>query len=69
MIICFKLILYNKLDDHTFGKSAYSFDCTYFRLIFLTAKALHSMTMRGFLFGATEPEIRTLKRIQLRILG
>ena len=48
---------------------AYSFECTFFRTICLTAKALHRITMHGFLVGATEPEKRTLKRIQLRILG
>jgi len=48
---------------------AYPFDCTFFRPICLTAKALRRITMRGFLVGATEPEKRTLKRVQLRNLG
>ncbi len=54
---------------HLLGESAYAFDCTFFRLICLTAKALRRITMRGFLVGATEPEKRTLKGFQLRILG
>ena len=114
------------LAVHLLGKSAYSFDCTFFRLICLTAKALRRMvgfcssalascvalppasmqscktgiqyvlyiTMRGShaappcaaplrgglqqcksavlpicLVGATELEKRTLKQVQLRILG
>ncbi len=69
MIISFKIGSYNVLGDHPFGESAYPFDCTFFRLICLTAKALRRTTMRGFLVGATKPEKRTLKRVQLRILG
>jgi|LWDU01.1.fsa_nt_gi anti-anti-sigma regulatory factor len=51
------------------GKSVYSFDCTFYRLICLTAKTSHRMTMFSFLVGATEPVKRTLKRVQLRLLG
>jgi len=57
------------LDIHLIGGSAYSFDCTFFKLICLTANALRRTTMRGPLVGATEPEKRTLKRVQLRFLG
>jgi len=82
------------LGDHLLGIFAYLFDCTFFRLICLTAKALRRITMRGFLVGATEPDKsagqpictaigrpkgvwykdvpdvkRTLKQVQLRILG
>jgi len=38
------------------GGSPYSFDCTFFSPICLTAKTLLRITMRGFLVGATEPE-------------
>jgi hypothetical protein len=69
MLMCFKIESYSVLGDHSVGESAYSFDYTFFRLICLTAKALHRMAMHGFLVGATEPEKRTLKRVQLRILG
>lgn len=48
---------------------AYSFDCTFFRLICLTAKALHRMTMCGFLVYENEPEKRTLKRVQQKAPG
>lgn len=48
---------------------AYPFDCTLFRLICLTVKVLRRITMRDFLVGATEPEKRTLKRVQLKNLG
>ncbi len=65
----FKIGLYSVLGEHPLGSYAYSFDRTFFRLIYLTAKAIHSTTMHGFLVGATEPEKRTLKRVQLRILG
>jgi hypothetical protein len=51
------------------GEYAYSLDCTFFRLICLTAKALHRMAMCGFLVGTTEPEKSTLKRVQLRVPG
>ena len=69
MIICFKIEGFSVLGNYLLGASAYPFDCTFFRLIYLTAKALRRTTMRGFLVGATEPEKRTLKRVQLRILG
>ncbi len=74
--------MYSKIDrhtmlgNHTLGESAYPFDCTFFRLICLTAKVLRRMTMCDFLVGAklphpcsrplpasmqvTEPEKRTL---------
>jgi len=39
------------LDESEF---AYAFDCTFFRLICLTAKTLRRITMRGFLVGTTE---------------
>ena len=55
------------LGDHLLGE-AYPFNCTFFRLNCLTAKPLRRTTMRGFLVGATEPEKRTLKGVQLRIL-
>jgi hypothetical protein len=67
--MCIKIVRYSLLDDSPWGKPAYSFDCTFFRLIYLTAKTLHRVTMHGFLVGATESEKRTLKRVQLRILG
>lgn len=57
------------LNENSLSTLAYSFDCTFFRLICLTAKALQRITMRGFLVGATKPKKRTLKRVQLRILG
>lgn len=47
----------------------FSFECTFFKLICLTAKALHSMAMCDFLVGATKLEKRTFKRIQLRFPG
>jgi len=65
----FKLARYSLLGDHPLGEFAYSFNCTFFRVICLTANALRSMAMRGLLVGATDPEKCTLKRIQLRILG
>jgi hypothetical protein len=79
-----KIVRYSLSDELSLGEFAYLFDCTFFRLIFLqdvgkgrkqerrlclTAKALHRITMRGFLVGATEPEKYTLKRVQLRISG
>jgi len=60
---------YCVIGFHLLGESAYSFDCTFFRSICLTAKALRRMTMRSFLVGASEPKKRTLKRVQLRFLG
>ena len=67
--MCFNIERYSVLGDHYLGEFAYPFDCTFFRPICLTAKALRRITMRGFLVGATEPEKRTLKRAQLRIPG
>lgn len=57
------------LTDGFSDEFAYSFYCTLFRLICLTAKALRRMAMRSFLVGATKPEKRTLNRVQLRISG
>jgi len=54
------------LNNHPLDNPAYPYDCTFFRLICLTAKTLHSMTMRSFLVGATKPKKRTLKWIQLK---
>jgi len=48
---------------------AYSIDCTFFRFLCLTAKALRRITMRSFLVGATKPKKRTLKRVQLGFSG
>jgi len=80
MIMSFKIERHRILGDHLLGSPAYSLDCTFFRLIYLTAKDLHRMTMQVLLVGATEPEKRTLnmpffvndsrcKRVQQRILG
>ncbi len=72
MMRCFKTATYTIFCSFCFNpldESAYAFDCTFFRLICLTAKALGKMTMRAFLVGATEPKKRTLKRVQLRVLG
>lgn len=66
MIIIFKIEHYLMLNNHLLGNPAYPYDCTFFRLICLTAKTLHSTTMRSFLVGATRPKKRTLKWIQLR---
>jgi hypothetical protein len=57
------------LAVHQTSKFVYAFDCTFFKFICLTAKALRRITMRGFLVSATELEKSTLKRIQLRFLG
>jgi len=54
-------------EHRLFTKLAYAFDCTFCRPIFLTAKALRRITMRGFLVGANEPAKRTLKCVQLRL--
>ncbi len=67
--MCFKIVRYSVLGIHPLCESVYPFDCTFFRLICLTAKALRRITIRGFIVGANEPEKRTLIRIQLRILG
>lgn len=60
---------YRFLGFHLASVSAYSFDCTFFRLSCLTAKALRRTTMRGSLVGAAKPEKSTLKQVQLRFLG
>jgi hypothetical protein len=57
------------LGSYLLGELAYSPDCTFFRLICLTAKALRRITMCGFLVGATAPKKRTLKQVQLKLLG
>ncbi len=69
MVIYFKTATYRRISIHPLSEFAYTFDCTFFRLIDLTAKALRRMTMNGFLVGATKPKKHTLKRVQLRILG
>jgi hypothetical protein len=69
MMVYFKITAYRVFGIYLLSESAYSFDCTFFRSICLTAKALRRITMCGFLIGATEPEKRTLKRVQLRIPG
>ncbi len=51
------------LNIQSLGEFAYSFNCTFVRLICLTAKILRSITMQEFLVGATEPDKRTLKRV------
>lgn len=63
-----KITLQNRLDEQSLNELAYSFDCTFFWPICLTAKALRSISMLGFLVGANEPEKCTLKRVQLRFL-
>lgn len=68
-MMCFKIERYSVLGDQSLVEFAYPFGCTFFRPICLTAKTLRRITKRGFLVGATEPEKRTLKRVQLRILG
>ncbi len=47
---------------HPLGEYAYTFDCKFFRLTYLTAKALGRITIRAFLVGAIEPKKRTQKR-------
>ncbi len=72
-------------ENSPLGKSAYVFDCTFFRLICLTVKTLRRIAMRGFLVDArlprpcsrslpeslqaTGPKKRTLKHVQLRFPG
>jgi hypothetical protein len=63
----YESISYCILTIHPLGEYTYSLDCTFFRIIRLTAIALHRMAMCGFLVGTTEPEKSTLKRVQLRI--
>jgi hypothetical protein len=65
----YKPVTYHISEFPPLGESVYAYDCTLFRLICLKAKALHRMTMRGFLVGAIEPDKRTLKRVQLRYLS
>lgn len=69
MIMSFKIERHRILCDHPLGDSAYSLECTFFRLIYLAANDLHRMTMQVILVGANEPEKRTLKRVQQRIPG
>jgi hypothetical protein len=64
-----KQVAYHISALHPMGESVYAFDCTFFRLFCLTAKALRRITMRDFLVGAIEPEKYTLIRVQLRFLG
>ena len=45
--MCYKLASYQILALHPLRESAYTFDCTFFMLICLTAKALRRMTMFG----------------------
>ena len=63
------MVSIHPLDVNVYLPWTYLFDCTFFRFIYLTAKALHSVTMCDFLVGVTESEKRTLKRVQLMILG
>ncbi len=69
VIVCIATATYVFLVIHPIGESAFTFDCTFFRLTCLTAKAVRRITMCGFLVGAIELKKRTLKRVQLRILG
>ncbi len=69
MLIYFKIDPLDALENRPLSESAYPFDCTFYRSICLTAKALRRMTMRGFLVIATGPVKRTLKQVQRRILG
>ncbi len=68
MMMYFKTATERSVSIHLLGEIVYALDCTLFRLIFLTVKALRRITMRGFLVGATEPNKHTLKRVQLKIL-
>ncbi len=43
MIMSFKIERHHILGDHLSGNPAYSFDCTFFRPISLTAKDIHRM--------------------------
>ncbi len=69
MEIRIKTATYSFRGVHPLGEYAYTFDCTFFRLTCLTAKALGRITMRAFPVGAIEPKKRTLKSVQLRIPG
>jgi len=64
-----KLISYCILTIHLPCEYVSSLDCTFFRLIYLTTKTLHRMTMWSLLVGTTGSEKSTLKRVQLRISG
>lgn len=57
------------LGAYSLDAFVYSFKGTFFKLICLTAKTLHSTAMCGFLVGATKLEKRTFKRIQPRFPG
>lgn len=72
------------LTHYLLNKFTYAFNCTFFMLIclqdvgkgreqerklYLTAKTLRRMTMRGFLVGANESKKHTLKRVQPRFPG
>lgn len=46
----------NILGIHFLSEYAYSFNSTFFRFIYLTAKSLRRVTMRSFLVGVTKPE-------------
>ncbi len=48
----FKAATKRRISTYPLSKFVYAFDCT----IFMTAKALHRMTMNGFLVGATKPK-------------
>lgn len=69
MIVPFKIKKHEMLSVQAIEQLAYSFNSTFFKLICLTAKSFHRMTMNIFLVGATELKKCTLKRVQLRILG
>ena len=62
ILMCIKTVLFCLLGNRHLKDEAYPFDCTFFTLIRLTAKALRRTTMCGFLVGATEREKSTLKR-------
>jgi hypothetical protein len=65
----FIIAVNNAFGFQSLAEFVYSFDCTFFRFICLTAKASRRITMLGFLVGATEPKKYTFKRVQLRNLG
>ncbi len=56
MIMCFKTATERRISIHSLGESAYAFDCTFIKLIFLTVKTLRRITMHSFPVGATEPK-------------
>lgn len=43
MIMSFKITKDSLLNDQPLGEFAYSFDCTFFKLICLTAKTFHKI--------------------------